>query len=297
MDIVKMKKSIKIAEDKMILKNKHSRQYPVVLFNITFSMFFLTNYPLQGKNTEWGNLDDMYLVRNFAWKYREELFFNSVNASIFLDFLFWGFHAFKRGFGFDSPEFMKMSAAFEVMKERIVHPKPQYLQRTRDDKKFRKHLLIGNELFYKYLVIYLYCIFEMNIDLKYYLNFILSPQTTTLEDYKNSLLNAIMTKAKDCLYASSLFDLEYQLMIRTITLAIDNIYKYHKPNNPVLIQFVLGICAQNTLSGRSNTSILRKFPLELFKLHVVPLCFKKQSYAQFYPDPNIQNIFNELFQS
>ena len=91
MDIVKMKKSIKIAEDRMKLKNKHSHQYPVVLFNITFSMYFLTNYPLQGKNTDWAYMDDMKFIKTFAWKYREELFFNSVNGSIFWTFCFWGF--------------------------------------------------------------------------------------------------------------------------------------------------------------------------------------------------------------
>jgi hypothetical protein len=297
MDIVKMKKPIKIAQDRMKLKNKHSRQYPVVLFNITFSMFFLTNYPLQGKNPEWATCRyDMNFIRAFAWKYREELFFNSVNGSIFLDFLFWGFHAFKRGFGFDSPEFMKMSAAFEVLKERIVNPKPQYLQRTYNDRKFRKHLCIGNQLFYKFLVIYLCCIFELNIDLKYYLNFILSPQTTTLEDYKNSLLNAMMTKAKDCIYASSYFCSHYKSLFRTISSGIQSFYRNHQPNNPVLIQFVLGICAKNTVSGKKNTSILRKFPHDLFKLYVMPLYFKKQSYTEFCPDPNIQDIFNELFQ-
>ena len=55
MDIVKMKKSIKIAEDRMKLKNKHSRQYPVEL--ITFSMYFFDKLSIARKKHKMG---DMY---------------------------------------------------------------------------------------------------------------------------------------------------------------------------------------------------------------------------------------------
>lgn len=298
MNSVQMKQALKNAEDKMKVKNKDSRQYPGVLFNITFSMYFLTNYPVQGRNSDLADMNDMISIRNFAWRHRKEFFFNSVNGSIFLDFLFWGFHKFKRGFGLDSPDFMKMSAAFETMKERIVNPNPQYLQRTRNDHKFRKHILIGNELFYKYLFIYLYCFFQLNIDLYDYLKFITPSQTLTLENYKSSLFNSMMTKGKNCLYASCFFDEEYKAMLATITSGMKRIYIRHNKahSKAVLIQFVLGICAEKTLSGKNNTSVLQKFPVDIFRLYVVPLYYEKQSYTEFYADPNIQNVYHELFQ-